>query len=241
MEAAPVPAQVVPAPVRVVGARWRFWSPTSPDVGSQLRRSLETSNSDLTDRSQCLQTLIDKAIERMFDNGIFKKALHNPPHFFVEDALYMLTASTYKQQPYLHSAQHKLDWIGAFLKASKIYQWSVIAWVVLDNHYHAILRSPENQLNMDKFVGSYHKFIARKWNNEDLFPGRKIWWNYWDTCIRSEKDYLARLSYIFLNPVKNGLVDEAEDYAFSNYKDFLSVDNWAGLVSDGDIHDIPEF
>jgi len=177
----------------------------------------------------------------MFEDGIFKRAQHNPPHFFVKDALYMLTASTYEQVPYLNTDQRKLDWISAFLKASEIYKWAVVAWVVLDNHYHAILRSPGNILNMDRFIGSYHKFTARKWNQEDNLLGRKVWWNYWDTCIRSERDYLARLNYIFLNPVKHGLVDKTEDYAFSNYKAFLSVETWTGLTSHGEINDVPEF
>ena len=177
----------------------------------------------------------------MLEAGIFKEALNNPPHLFVEDALYMITASTYEQKPYLQSAKRKHDWFKAFEKASEIYSWKIIAWVVLNNHYHAILRSPKNKLNMDKFIGSYHKYTARRWNSEDHLLGRKVWWNYWDTCIRSEKDYLAKLNYIFFNPVKHGLVDKAEDYPFSNYKEFLLLENWAGLVSDGEINDIPEY
>ena len=177
----------------------------------------------------------------MLNDGIYKKAKHNPPHLFLADRLYMLTASTYKKEAYLRSDKRKLDWIGAFLKASEIYQWSVIASVVLNNHYHAILRSPEEKLNMAKFVASYHKYTARKWNAEDQTPGRKVWWNYWDTCIRSEKDYLAKLNYIFLNPVKHGIVDQAEEYAFSNYRTFLSTDTWTGLNADGEVNDVPEF
>jgi putative transposase len=177
----------------------------------------------------------------MLKDGIFKKAQHNPPHLFLEDTLYMLTASTYQKQAFLNSDKRKLDWISAFLKASEIYQWEIIAWVVLHNHYHAIVRSPKQKLNMAKFIASYHKFTARKWNQEDQLLGRKVWWNYWDTCIRSEKDYLARLNYIFLNPVKHGIVNDPENYPFSNYKDFLLVETWAGLVSEGEINDVPEF
>ncbi|MBC8334327.1 MAG: transposase [Anaerolineales bacterium] len=164
----------------------------------------------------------------MRDNGIFKQAKHNPPHLFLTDRLYMLTASTYKKEAYLQSDNRKLDWISAFLKASEIYHWVVIAWVVLNNHYHAIVRSPEKKINMPKFIASYHKFTARKWNAEDQTPGRKVWWNYWDSCIRSEQDYQARLNYVFLNPVKHGIVDQAEEYAFSNYRTFLSIDTWTG-------------
>ncbi|MBT3315862.1 MAG: hypothetical protein HN390_14740 [Anaerolineae bacterium] len=231
--AAPVPvlARVVPVLVLVVD--------DNPKLGHFGVQRLQTLGIHYPEIWRFLTPL--KGSTKMLKNGVYREAKNNPPHLFVDDSLYMFTASTYKQQPYLRTDERKLDWINAFLKASEIYQWEVLAWVVLDNHYHTMLRSPKNTLNMDKFIGSYHKFTARKWNREDQLLGRKIWWNYWDTCIRSENDYWARLSYIFSNPVKHGLVDEPEDYLFSNYKDFLSAETWAGLASDGDINDIPEF
>lgn len=109
-----------------------------------------------------------------------------------------------------------MQWQEAFLKAINIYEWRVIAWVVLNNHYPAMLEAPENPLTLGKMVASYHKFTARLWNDADKTPGRQVWWNYWDTCIRSEKDYNNRLGYIFWNPVKHGLAETIEAYPFSN-------------------------
>jgi len=139
---------------------------------------------------------------------VFKKALHNPPHLFRPNAIYMLTGSTYKGEPIIATAQRKNEWHNVFLESARIYGWKSIAWVVLHNHYHAILQAPENHLNLSKFVASYHKFTARLWNTQDGLDERRVWWNYWDTCIRSEKDYLIRLKYIFWNPVKHGLAQE---------------------------------
>lgn len=118
-------------------------------------------------------------------------------------------------------SQRKTEWRDAFHEAARIYQWQVIAWVVLSNHYHAIVQSPEHASSLSKFVNSYHKYTARKWNHEDGMKGRKIWWNYWDSCIRSERDYCRRLTYVFWNPVKHGLVDRPEEYNFSNYAAYL--------------------
>ena len=173
---------------------------------------------------------------------IFKRALHNPPHLFLSDTFYMLTASTYERAPVMFSERRKMDWIEAFLKAGEIYKWQIIAWVVLDNHYHAILKSPKNAHTLSKFVSSYHKFTSRKWNEEDQVSERKLWWNYWDTCLRSENDFYNRLQYVFWNPVKHGLSDTPEEYAFSNYKEFLL--NW-DVVFDftnvKEVEDVPEF
>lgn len=172
----------------------------------------------------------------------FKKALHNPPHLFAADTVYMVTGSIYQTKRLMQSAKRKEEWQDAFHTAAGIYQWQVIARVVLDNHCHVIVRSPDNPKTLSKFIGSYHKYTARNWNNEDGLTERKVWWNYWDTCIRSESDYLNRLRYMFWNPVKHGLVNDPEDYPHSNYKDFLlqwqTGFDFAGME---EINDVPEF
>ena len=91
------------------------------------------------------------------NTDIFKRAPHNPPHLFLPDTYYMLTASTFRQESLLLSPQRKMEWLESFLNAANIYQWQIIAWVILNNHYHAILRSPEKAGTLSKFVGSFHK------------------------------------------------------------------------------------
>jgi putative transposase len=174
-------------------------------------------------------------------DAIFKTAPHNPPHFFVADALYMLTGAIYEKAPLMISDRRKTEWREAFYEAAKVYQWQIIAWVVLPNHYHTVVQSPEHATNLSKFVNSYHKFTARKWNTEDSLRGRKVWWNYWDTCIRSEHDYYTRLRYVFWNPVKHGLAKAPEAYSFSSYNKFMQQPGHFNLKETSEVNDVPEF
>ena len=139
----------------------------------------------------------------------------------------------------MESHQRKGEWRDAFHEAAKIYQWQIIAWVVLHDHYHAIVQAPENAGSLAKFTASYHKFTGRKWNDEDGLTSRKVWWNYWDTCIRSEHDYYNRLKYVFWNPVKHGLVEKPEDYNFSNYNEYL--EQGFEFAEMDEVNDVPEF
>lgn len=176
------------------------------------------------------------------NNDIFKRAPHNPPHLFLPNTLYMLTASIYQHEPLMLTARRKLECLESFLKAAEIYKWQVIAWVVLHDHYHAIVQSPENAKTLSKFAGSYHSFTARRWNDEEKLPARMVWRNYWDTCLRSESDYYTRLRYVFWNPVKHGLSNTPEEYRFSNCREFLL--NWQVDFNFTDVHevsDVPEF
>jgi putative transposase len=173
---------------------------------------------------------------------IFKPGQNTPPHLFVEDWFYMLTGVIYKRQPLIRSAVRKIEWSNAFLSASKIYHWEAIAWVVLDNHYHAILKSPlEGAANLSKFVVSFHKYTARRWNETGNSTGRQVWWNYWDTCIRSEQDFINRLRYVFWNPVKHGLVERPEQYPFSNFKEFMEIQSGIDFTRTDEVTDAPEF
>jgi putative transposase len=172
---------------------------------------------------------------------IFKKAQHNPPHLFIPNTVYMLTASTYQSENIISTPERKTEWRDAFLKAAEIYQWKAIAWVVLHNHYHSLVESPNNPSSPTEFVGSYHKFTARKWNAEDEDSGRQVWWNYWDTCIRSEQAYFNRLRYIFWNPVKHGLAAKPDEYPFSSYSGFLQAQNGLDFIGLEEVKDVPEF
>lgn len=136
----------------------------------------------------------------------------------------------------------KLQWVESFLKSAGNHHWQIAAWVVLNNHYHAIVQSPEKAEILSEFIASTHKYTARKWNDEENCNGRKVWWNYWDTCICSEYDYYSRLRYVFWNPVKHGLVENPEDYPFCNYKDFLLNGQVDFNFTDVDeVTDVPEF
>jgi len=81
--------------------------------------------------------------------------------------------------------------------------------------------APENALTLETFIRQTHSKSAVELNKLDNTPGRKVWHNYWDTCITHETSYLARIHYVHMNPVKHGLVRNAEEYPFCSYKWFL--------------------
>ena len=76
-----------------------------------------------------------------------------------------------------------------------------------------------------KFIQYIHRESSRLINKLDYRSGRKIWFQYWDSSIRNEKDFYTHFNYIHENPIKHGLVrnlDELVDYRFCSYKEWLS-------------------
>lgn len=103
-------------------------------------------------------------------NNIFKSA-PNPPHWFQANATYMLTASVYQNQHLIFPPERKIAWRDSFIEAATLYNWQIMAWVVLNNHYHAMVEAPENPASLSKFTASYHKFTSRQWNDDENVPG----------------------------------------------------------------------
>lgn len=150
--------------------------------------------------------------------GIFKVCLHNPPHYFIPDAMYMVTGAILYNQHLLREDRRKGFVLRTLLERAVLLDWSLQAWAVLNNHYHFVAKAPENATTLKKLIQQFHSITAIQLNQWDQTPGRQVWCNYWDSCLTYERSYLARLHYVHMNPVKHGFVSDAIDYPFCSYK-----------------------
>jgi len=148
---------------------------------------------------------------------------HAPPHVFLDNAVYMLSAGTYRGVRYIETKEKKQVLLQNILENVSKFQYELYGWVILDNHYHMLARLPQAG-NLAKFVNSIHGRSAYEINRIDNCRGRKVWYNYWDTCIRAEKDFYTRLNYIHYNPLKHGYVNSIEklsSYSFSSFPEYV--------------------
>jgi putative transposase len=154
-------------------------------------------------------------------DAIYKTYLHRPPHLFMPDTVYIVTGGVLGRRPVLKGDRHKAIFCEALFGRSEELGWLLEAWAVLGNHYHFIARSPGDALSLVTLIRKLHSITAILFNRLDGTPGRRVWQNYWDSCVTNETSYLARLHYVHLNPVKHGVVERAEDYPFCSYRWFL--------------------
>lgn len=133
----------------------------------------------------------------------------------------MVTGSVLYGKPLLDSDEKLANFCETLFERAELLNWSVEAWFVMSTHYHFIGRSPEDALSLKALIQGVHSISAKFVNRMDGTPGRKVWYNYWDSCIQTERTYHARMRYIMMNPVKHKLVENPEDYGFSSYQYFL--------------------
>jgi len=139
---------------------------------------------------------------------------HRPLHIFEPNQLYMVTASTlHKQMLFKGEDRLRLLQNHLFFLSEK-FGWELQGWALFPNHYHFIAKAPDDAQTLKILVRQFHSLTARELNRIECLSGRKIWFQYWDTCLTYEKSYYARLNYVMNNPVHHGLVRVASAYKF---------------------------
>jgi len=140
---------------------------------------------------------------------------HAPEHRLSGAGTYFVTGRTYGRHHWFRSRNRLVVLHRGLLKVSHDFGWSLEAWAVFSNHYHFIGHSPKEKpdaTTLRDMLAILHEKTARWVNQLDQSPGRKVWFNYWDTRLTHQTSYLARLNYVHQNAVKHGLVPSAHLY-----------------------------
>lgn len=144
----------------------------------------------------------------------------HPPHIYLEKTIYFITARTKDRYKYFADDSLKSLLRNVLLTTIQKYDVVLDAWVILANHYH-LLVDIKNKKQFIQFIKAFHGKSAIELNKKENRPGRKIWVNYWDHCIKNDMDFYKHLNYIHHNCVKHGYTKQMERYIFSSYQEYL--------------------
>jgi len=103
------------------------------------------------------------------------------------------------------------------------YPVNIDAFVLMNNHYHLLLYTPD--ANLDKFMNILNSNISREIRRRTgrinrIFGDRYKW-----KIITSEQYYLTVIKYILQNPLRALLVKKCEEYRYSTI--FYQINNIA--------------
>jgi putative transposase len=160
----------------------------------------------------------------------FKVYRHVPPHLFLDEAIYFVTCATYQNARVINTDEKKRIVLNSLVEVLTTYDIGLHAWVILDNHYHTLFQV-KNAKTIPPMFQKVHGKSSFEINRIDGIRCRKVWYNYWDECVRDERDYFNKLNYIHLNPVKHGYVENVDDYEFSSYRAYIEA-NGEGWIND---------
>ena len=137
---------------------------------------------------------------------------HAPIHRLSDAGAYLVTAGTYRKIHHLRDAKRLDIVLDALLTTAEEFDWRLQAWAVMSNHYHFLAVSPADPESLRAFVRKLHAQTSRRLNEFDQTPGRRVWYQFYDSRITHERSYFARLKYVNENPVHHRVIASADNY-----------------------------
>ncbi len=131
-------------------------------------------------------------------------------------ALYHLTSRGNEQRPIFRSDRDRIAFLTFLGIAVRRFGWSVTAYVLMTNHFHLVINTPEPTLSrgMKGLEQKFVQHINRRYERVGpLFQGR-----FKHSLVEGGSHLLTVLRYVALNPVRAQMVKRPEDCRWSGYR-----------------------
>jgi len=155
--------------------------------------------------------------------------------YFASGQCCFITTATANRQRVLDRYSEAL--IRAVQRAKTKSRFSVIAWVILPDHFHVVIDNPHG--DTPKIVQRVKLSFSLQYQRLSERNG-PIWQHrYWDHIIRSEKDLKRHVDYIHYNPIKHGLTESPSLWPLSSFHrysrmGYYNADWGENLIATGD-------
>ena len=121
------------------------------------------------------------------------------PHWRIDDAVYVVTWRLHSTQPRL--AVLEREQLGEILRKFDRRRYELFAYVVMDDHVHALLQS-HGAYPLEQIIHSWKSYSAWLFQRNSSRRG-KIWQReYHDRLIRTQADFDEKVGYILDNPYR---------------------------------------
>ena len=119
--------------------------------------------------------------------------------------------------------ESKKFFINQIIAYNKKFDFEILAFVIMSNHYHIIIKLNDDPLS--KIMFNINNVFAHYYNNENERTGHVFESRY--QCIKVTSDaYLVwLLRYVHRNPIRARMVNKLEDYKWSSHNIYMTRKN----------------
>ncbi|MBU8934298.1 MAG: transposase [candidate division Zixibacteria bacterium] len=141
-------------------------------------------------------------------------------------AIAFITTTVFEWKPILTQMNVADTIIEEIQKTQSLFQCSMISYVIMPSHIH-LLMGFANIDDLSKYMQSFKSITSRRIKRFTLQELAENDFKLWkprfdDLIIQSERQLRIKMEYIHNNPVKAGLVENAEDWPYSSAVDWLT-------------------
>lgn len=129
------------------------------------------------------------------------------------DPLYLITCCTYRRRPLLANNRVHAAFVEFSETAQNDFGIAIGRYVILPDHFYFFVAIPED-LILGKWVGTLKRVLGKVMEcveSEDPIGQR----GFFDHVLRSGESYSQKWDYMRENPVRAGLVENADDWPYA--------------------------
>jgi putative transposase len=143
-----------------------------------------------------------------------------PPRIDIPGLVYHVFNRGVKQLPIFHDVEDRLEFIDWFIETRRRYAIEIEQYSLMTNHFHLLLRLHEGSLA--RAIQYSLSRYAREFNRKNALLGHVFQGRYGSIPVQEDRYYTTVSRYIHLNAPKAGLVQNPEDYRWSNYANLIA-------------------
>jgi putative transposase len=133
-----------------------------------------------------------------------------------EGAVWHVTSRGNERRPVFRDDRDREAFLSILGRAAGLYRWRLHAYVLMRNHYHLLLETPEPTLSrgMRQLNGLYTQAFNRRHRRAGhVFQGR-----FKSILVEKDAHLLELCRYLVLNPVRANAVKSARDFPWSSFR-----------------------
>jgi REP element-mobilizing transposase RayT len=137
------------------------------------------------------------------------------PRNEIAGSIYHVTTHAVAETVIVRNNRDRKILVQTFAQVGRRYNWQVLAVAILDNHYHALIRTPETTLGrgMQYLNGTYAQAFNRRHERKGaLFGGR-----YKSKRVETDAHLRMTIRYIALNGFNAGIADHPRADRWNSY------------------------
>ncbi len=159
-----------------------------------------------------------------------------------ENAFYHVTCRGNAQETIFSDDQDRKNFLRLLARSAEIYQVNILAFVLMTNHFHLIVKTP--RANLQEFMRHFNISYTSSFNKRHNRTGHLYQGRYKAFLIDADAYLLEVFRYLHLNPVrvegKTSLSPKEKKaylrtYSWSSHIDYISESNQYPFLSKGEV------
>ena len=145
--------------------------------------------------------------------------MSRPRRVFVEGAVYHVYNRINRGESVFAEDDEATRFVSLLREVKERDMLTVFAWVLMSNHYHLAVRT--GPISLDRPLRSLQQRITRDFNARHRVYGPLWQGRYRAKWVEDQRHFDRLLTYIHLNPVSAGIVDDPAIYEWSGHREIL--------------------